>query len=423
MRRLARGLTRGLATASGSPLAPPYAAVVAALAPHGLSLSRSPSAGHSLSSLTSFRTGDVLLTEQEPLAWASDPATPPASMCAACFRALNPSTPKACACPGCGASYCSPACRARAWGGGHEVLCGGESALRAWAGSARGHNGARVAAAALSAALSRNDLVARWEAITRLAYATPPQIVPRIHAEGYAVMQTAFAQAGALRGDTTRFWDEVFPLRTYARLMATLRINAFAIVCPLGAAKDAVAAESAPQSAPLINLPPGLTGGGEGTGFVAVTNDVLGVPVVGTSSSGSAGDDADEGGCCSSEDAAAAAACGSGEAVADSPCGGSGSSTTQTASVGGGTALFALASFANHDCDPAADVVVAPGGALALRARRDISAGEDVTITYLDSSLGVVDRRKRLLAGYGFPCSCAMCTMQLRAATTLRARE
>ena len=74
---------------------------------------------------------------------------------------------------------------------------------------------------------------------------------------------------------------------------------------------------------------------------------------------------------------------------------------------------YALASLAQHDCEPSCDVVLGRGGALALRARRDIPAGGDVTITYLDSSLPVALRRKKLLL-YGFECSCELCALQLK---------
>jgi SET domain-containing protein len=81
----------------------------------------------------------------------------------------------------------------------------------------------------------------------------------------------------------------------------------------------------------------------------------------------------------------------------------------------GGTAIYFLASFANHSCEPNCDVCIAPGGALALRARRSIAALEPLTITYLDSSLPVEFRRKKLLMGYGFDCNCELCEQQLKA--------
>jgi len=46
---------------------------------------------------------------------------------------------------------------------------------------------------------------------------------------------------------------------------------------------------------------------------------------------------------------------------------------------------------------------------LWLVARRPIAAGEELSITYMDSSRPFAERRARLLHGYGFECACAKC--------------
>ena len=51
-----------------------------------------------------------------------------------------------------------------------------------------------------------------------------------------------------------------------------------------------------------------------------------------------------------------------------------------------GTALYTLPSMLNHSCDPSVDAVWDNGDAtLTLRARREIDAGEELTITYIDA--------------------------------------
>lgn len=65
----------------------------------------------------------------------------------------------------------------------------------------------------------------------------------------------------------------------------------------------------------------------------------------------------------------------------------------------------------NSDCDPS----VAPlkddedrDGACVLVAKRDIKAGEELTMCYVDESADVANRRAEL-ADYGFTCQCARC--------------
>ena len=81
---------------------------------------------------------------------------------------------------------------------------------------------------------------------------------------------------------------------------------------------------------------------------------------------------------------------------------------------GSGTAAYALPSLANHECDPNCDAVWRHGDAtLALTARREIAAGEEVLITYIDSSVPVTQRREELRFAYGFECACAACVEEL----------
>jgi len=53
-------------------------------------------------------------------------------------------------------------------------------------------------------------------------------------------------------------------------------------------------------------------------------------------------------------------------------------------------------------------------------AARDITAGEQLTITYTDSSQSVRERQAHLWQSYGFKCGCALCTEQLAVAGGLQ---
>ena len=80
------------------------------------------------------------------------------------------------------------------------------------------------------------------------------------------------------------------------------------------------------------------------------------------------------------------------------------------AAHGSGTAVYLLPSLLNHDCEPNLDAVWRNGDAtMQLVARRPIAAGEQLTITYTDSSAPVAERRAELLHTYGFTCNCQSC--------------
>lgn len=79
-----------------------------------------------------------------------------------------------------------------------------------------------------------------------------------------------------------------------------------------------------------------------------------------------------------------------------------------------GTGFFAVQSCMNSDCDPN----VAPvkddedvDGKCVLVAKRNISAGEELTMCYVDENADVKTRRAEL-ADYGFTCRCAKCERQ-----------
>ncbi|CAJ1424063.1 unnamed protein product [Effrenium voratum] len=77
------------------------------------------------------------------------------------------------------------------------------------------------------------------------------------------------------------------------------------------------------------------------------------------------------------------------------------------------SALYLQASFHSHDCDPNANWV--SDGKLVLRARRPVSAGEEVTISYLsDEELfeSTKERRMRLRLSKAFECRCQRCELR-----------
>jgi len=74
-------------------------------------------------------------------------------------------------------------------------------------------------------------------------------------------------------------------------------------------------------------------------------------------------------------------------------------------------AIFPKASFFNHSCAPNA-LMKSDRSSLLVTAARDLSAGEEVFISYLPLSLlerPKSDRRYRLQGGRGFECTCSRC--------------
>lgn len=353
----------------------------------GLFVTTSVSAGRGLGASASFRAGDVVFTEAAPLLWVCDPLAR-GSTCAHCLGPLRAGARVRCAT--CGECYCGSACRAAALaGGGHELTCGGAEELDAWCAERR-MNFPRAAAQALGRSLAAGaDFDAFWAAVYALSYATPPPEaqLPRPIVEGYAQVKAAVLRAGKLGGDGVgAFFDSAFSLRAYARLAGALRLNSFSVPCPLGGG----------GGGEVLGGAGGDRDGGEATRACD-----------GGAEGGAAGAGAAEGACRGAAGApAAGGGCGSGEGA-----GACGDSAPALGDAPGGTALYALASLAQHECEPSCDVVLAAGGALALRARRDIPAGGAVTITYLDSSLPLEPRRRKLLQ-YGFECRCSMCETQ-----------
>ena len=88
-----------------------------------------------------------------------------------------------------------------------------------------------------------------------------------------------------------------------------------------------------------------------------------------------------------------------------------------------GSALSVLMGWHNHDCMPSASSTVAADGMVTLTALRDIAEGEEVTISYIDATQPVEERRKTLMAHYGFECRCGRCVEENRRELKQRMKE
>ena len=77
-----------------------------------------------------------------------------------------------------------------------------------------------------------------------------------------------------------------------------------------------------------------------------------------------------------------------------------------------GLALFAIASKANHSCDPNCGHSTQVGGTMRYYAMRPIAKGQQVTISYLSNlwSTSQVERRAALLEQKCFICGCPRCS-------------
>ncbi|GFR39660.1 hypothetical protein Agub_g131 [Astrephomene gubernaculifera] len=84
------------------------------------------------------------------------------------------------------------------------------------------------------------------------------------------------------------------------------------------------------------------------------------------------------------------------------------------------TAFLAIQSCINHSCDPNCTAACDTGDrTVTVLAQRDIPAGEEITLSYIDVSLPYKQRQAQL-ADYGFVCRCSRCTAEAAAARARR---
>ncbi|KAK9266581.1 hypothetical protein L1049_021646 [Liquidambar formosana] len=74
-----------------------------------------------------------------------------------------------------------------------------------------------------------------------------------------------------------------------------------------------------------------------------------------------------------------------------------------------GNAVYMLPSFYNHDCDPNVHIIWIENANARLKALRDIEAGEELRICYIDASMDRDARQTLLCEGFGFQCCCLRC--------------
>ena len=76
-----------------------------------------------------------------------------------------------------------------------------------------------------------------------------------------------------------------------------------------------------------------------------------------------------------------------------------------------GTGFYAIQSCMNHSCQPSAHAMQSTNdehsGAVIV-ATRNIAAGQEVTISYIDETLPYRERQEAL-QDYGFQCTCPLC--------------
>jgi SET domain-containing protein len=63
----------------------------------------------------------------------------------------------------------------------------------------------------------------------------------------------------------------------------------------------------------------------------------------------------------------------------------------------------------NHSCDPNAAADCLPSGDMVVTALRDIPAGSEVLLSYIEQEGADLRQRRAMLADYGFACRCARC--------------
>ena len=80
-----------------------------------------------------------------------------------------------------------------------------------------------------------------------------------------------------------------------------------------------------------------------------------------------------------------------------------------------GWAVFPRLSLANHECEPNCQVAYTETNHALLVCVRALAADEEVSISYVSTSLPYAARQAKLLARYGFRCVCARCEAEAAA--------
>ena len=79
-----------------------------------------------------------------------------------------------------------------------------------------------------------------------------------------------------------------------------------------------------------------------------------------------------------------------------------------------GAAIYFVHPNINHSCTPNAKVANPHGDhRIVVKATRDIGAGEEITLSYINEMLPVQERQQQLMVQYMFRCACPRCTTEL----------
>ena len=369
-------------------------------------------------SSTTLSPGEIILTDS-PLMAVTDVQTL-STTCSQCFRSLSSVSSSSIITCSCGVYYCSKVCRDKAFAEGHDVLCNSEyTLLNSWCKDIR-INYPRIAVNIVAKSISTAvpDFSEYWTSINRLASISissnnkDEDNYPKIWTNGYRLVCNTLKKN--MKGDVNGFFEYAFNMPAYVRLMGTLRLNSFSIPCPI----DQIASSSTLSNNNHHH---------HTTTTTARTMDqytTINNPTNNTTNnnnSSSSISSSNTGGCCSntptdSIDSNTGTITTNSCDPSTSACGSSNSngSTSATYEAPGGTALYPIASFINHSCEPNLDVIMSPYGNIAFRTRTTILPNTELTITYLDSSTPVNIRRVQLYHSYGFECQCTLCQQQLR---------
>ncbi|OII74658.1 SET domain-containing protein [Cryptosporidium ubiquitum] len=82
-----------------------------------------------------------------------------------------------------------------------------------------------------------------------------------------------------------------------------------------------------------------------------------------------------------------------------------------------GGCICVIQSCFNHSCDPNCYVHTLDDSTIYVTANKDILKGEELTISYIDNTLPLVDRRI-LIKNYHFTCNCVLCKKEERSNQT-----
>lgn len=85
-----------------------------------------------------------------------------------------------------------------------------------------------------------------------------------------------------------------------------------------------------------------------------------------------------------------------------------------------GFQVFPLLSRANHDCNAN---MAYTAGMKRVAAAKPIRAGDELTTSYVDVNLDVMQRQKKLKEGYFFDCNCERCRAELQAIAMQEAQK